>query len=249
MTGNFSVGLSGGVHQFADSQFGHVFAHKNTRDEAGTLLVQALNELSVRGEIHCNVKYLRTLIEKDTFQQDAHSTAWLDGLIAAKDKPEGLSDHLVVMCGAVMRASSRHQELEARVVDALTRGVPPEAWMTNLSEHAFELIYRDVKYALRVTMGSHTLFYVRVNDEPVCEAEVLVLANGGLKVLVGGKARTLHAEPTKVGLKVHIDGHPCFFPDDNDPTRMTAPGTGKLLRTSSPTAGARWRVRRTARLR
>ena len=240
VTGNFSVGLSGGVHQFADSQFGHVFAHKPTRDEAGVLLSQALGELSVRGEIHCNIKYLRSLIEKDTFQQDAHTTAWLDGLIAAKDRPadtEGLTDHLVVMCGAVMRAHTRHQELEARVVDALTRGVPPEAWMTNLSEHAFELIYADVKYALRVTQGSPTLFYVRVNDKPACEAEVLTLANGGLKVLVGGRARVVHAEPSKVGLKVHIDGRPCFFPDDRDPTRMTAPGTGKLLKYLVPDGG------------
>ena len=241
VTGNFSVGLSGGVHQFADSQFGHIFAHKPTRDEAGTLLVQALNELSVRGEIHCNVAYLRTLIEKEAFRADRHSTSWLDGLIAAQDKPEGLSDHLVVACGAVMRASSRHQELEARVVDALTRGVPPEAWMTNLSEHAFELIYRDVKYSLRVTMGSHTLFYIHVNDKPVCEAEVLVLHDRGLKVLLGGKARTLHAEPTKVGLKVHIDGHPCFFPEDNDPTRMTAPGTGKAAPIPRPRRRSRRR--------
>ena len=240
VTGNFSVGLSGGVHQFADSQFGHVFAHKPNREEAGVLLSQALGELSVRGEIHCNIKYLRSLIEKDTFQQDAHTTAWLDGLIAAKDRPadkEGLTDHLIVMCGAVMRAHTRHQELEARVVDALTRGVPPEAWMTNLSEHSFELIYADVKYALRVTQGSPTLFYVRVNDKPACEAEVLTLANGGLKVLVGGRARVVHAEPSKVGLKVHIDGRPCFFPDDHDPTRMAAPGTGKLLRYLVPDGG------------
>ena len=129
--------------------------------------------------------------------------------------------------GACLRSSS---ELEQRVVDALTRGVPPEAWMTNLSEHAFELIYNDVKYSLRVTMGSHTLFYIHVNGEPVCEAEVLVLQDGGLKVLLGGKAHTVHTEETKVGLKVHVDGHPCFFPDDFDPTKMIAPGTGKLLR-------------------
>ena len=102
------------------------------------------------------------MLEKDDFRGDAHTTAWLDGLIAAADKPkEMLHDHLVVVCGAVMRATSRHQELEQRVIDALTRGVPPEAWMTNLSEHAFELIYEDVKYNLKVTMGSHTLFLHR----------------------------------------------------------------------------------------
>ena len=238
VTGNFSVGLTGGVHQFADSQFGHIFAHKPTRDEATTLLVQALSELSIRGEIHTNVKYLGALLEKDDFRGDAHTTAWLDGLIAAADKPkEMLHDHLVVVCGAVMRATSRHQELEQRVIDALTRGVPPEAWMTNLSEHAFELIYEDVKYNLKVTMGSHTLFYIEVNDQTVCEAEVLVLQDGGLKVLLGGKAHTVNYEKTKVGLKIHVDGHPCFFPDDFDPTKMCAPGTGKLLRYLVPDGG------------
>eukprot|EP00982_Pelagococcus_subviridis_P001048 8567-Pelagococcus_subviridis.AAC.1 len=136
-----------------------------------------------------------------------------------------------------MRATSRHQELEQRVIDALTRGVPPEAWMTNLSEHAFELIYEDVKYNLKVTMGSHTLFYIEVNDQTVCEAEVLVLQDGGLKVLLGGKAHTVNYEKTKVGLKIHVDGHPCFFPDDFDPTKMCAPGTGKLLRYLVPDGG------------
>ena len=109
--------------------------------------------------------------------------------------------------------------------------------MTNLSEHAFELIYNDVKYSLRVTMGSHTLFYIHVNGEPVCEAEVLVLQDGGLKVLLGGKAHTVHTEQTKVGLKVIVDGHPCFFPEDFDPTKMIAPGTGKLLRYLVPDSG------------
>ena len=148
-----------------------------------------------------------------------------------------------------MRASVRHQELEQRVVDALKRGVPPETWMTNLSEHAFELIYEDVKYSLRVTMGSHALFYIHVNEEPVCEADVLVLHDGGLKVLLGGRAFVVHAEPTKVGLKVHIDGRPCFFPDDHDPTKMIAPGTGKLLRYLIPDGAEPPRAWRTARSR
>ena len=133
VTGNFSVGLTGGVHQFADSQFGHIFAHKPNRDEACTLLVQALSELSIRGEIHTNVKYLCSLIEKEAFRGDRHTTAWLDGLIAAHDKPEGLDDSLAVVCGAVMRASTRHHQLEQRVVDALTRGVPPEVGQCRLT--------------------------------------------------------------------------------------------------------------------
>ena len=76
-----------------------------------------------------------------------------------------------------------------------------------------------------------------MNDQTVCEAEVLVLQDGGLKVLLGGKAHTVNYEKTKVGLKIHVDGHPCFFPDDFDPTKMCAPGTGKLLRYLVPDGG------------
>ena len=36
---------------------------------------------------------------------------------------------------------------------------------------------------------------------------------------------------------MHVDGHPCFFPDDLDPTKMSAPGTGKLLRYLVPDGG------------
>ena len=149
VNGSFSVGTSGGVHQFADSQFGHIFAFKPSRAEAITLLTHALSELSVRGEIHCNKKYLGKLLEKPEFLADEHDTAWLDGLIAASDRAETLHEHIVVACGAVLRSSTRHQKLEAEVASYLNRGVPPETWMTNLSEHNFELIYNDIKYNLR----------------------------------------------------------------------------------------------------
>ena len=229
VNGSFSVGTSGGVHQFADSQFGHVFAIKPSRAEAITLLTHALSELSVRGEIHCNKAYLGELLEKPRFVADEHDTAWLDGLIAANDRAEPLPDHVVVACGAVLQSSRRHQKLEADVASFLNRGVPPETSMTNLSDHKFELIYNDIKYSLRVSMGSETLFYLHINGALI-EAEVIELHDGGLKVLLDGQAYLVHPEQTKVGMKVHVNGFPCFFPDDFDATKLVAQGPGKLLK-------------------
>jgi biotin carboxylase len=40
--GYFSVHAHGGVHAFADSQFGHLFAHGKTREAARTNMVQVL---------------------------------------------------------------------------------------------------------------------------------------------------------------------------------------------------------------
>jgi acetyl-CoA carboxylase/biotin carboxylase 1 len=48
--GYFSVGVSGGLHEYADSQFGHLFAFGETRQQARRHMVVALKELSIRGD-------------------------------------------------------------------------------------------------------------------------------------------------------------------------------------------------------
>jgi acetyl-CoA carboxylase/biotin carboxylase 1 len=56
--GYFSVGANGAVHEFADSQFGHLFASGATREDARKALILALKELLVRGEIRTAVPEL-----------------------------------------------------------------------------------------------------------------------------------------------------------------------------------------------
>lgn len=238
VNGNFSIGSGGGgVHQFADSQFGHIFAHRETREEASTALVQTLSEFSVRGQIHCNVKYLMTLLEKDDFRANVHDTAWLDGLIAIGDRAPELPDHVVIACGAVLKASAESKKLEEQVAQCLRRGVPPELWMANLSEHSFELIYNDIKYSLKVCMGSKSSFCIYINDQMLA-AESLQLFDGGLKIILNNRSHTVYPEESKVGMKIHIDGYPCFFPEDFDATKLCANTTGKLLKFLVPNGGS-----------
>jgi len=54
--GYFSVGASGGLHEFADSQFGHCFAWGKTREDARYSMVVALKELSIRGDFPSTVE-------------------------------------------------------------------------------------------------------------------------------------------------------------------------------------------------
>ena len=237
VTAYFSVGsANSGVHQFADSQFGHVFALAPTRDASIALLVSALSELSIRGEIHTNHKYLQSLLERPQFLSDKHDTAWLDGLIANADAARRVDTHVAVICGAVLLADQRHVSMQAAIVASLERGVAPEAHAVNLSEHSFELLYQGLKYRLRVTMGGPALFYIWCNGDLI-ETEVMKLPDGGLDVLLDGRTHLVYRQPVKVGMMAHVDGWPCFFPDDVDPTRMTAPSTGKLLRYLVPSGG------------
>ena len=56
--GYFSVGTAGGLHEFADSQFGHIFAYGLDRSESRKNMVVALKELSIRGDFRTTVEYL-----------------------------------------------------------------------------------------------------------------------------------------------------------------------------------------------
>ncbi|CAG2066805.1 unnamed protein product, partial [Timema podura] len=104
--GYFSVGASGGLHEFADSQFGHCFSWGETREQARENLVIALKELSIRGDFRTTVEYLIKLLETPTFQNNLIDTAWLDALIAERMQAEKPDILLGVMCGALHIADS-----------------------------------------------------------------------------------------------------------------------------------------------
>lgn len=56
--GYFSIGAKGGIHEYADSQFGHIFAHGNNREEARKALMLSLKNIEVVGEIRNPVEHL-----------------------------------------------------------------------------------------------------------------------------------------------------------------------------------------------
>ncbi|KAL3763729.1 hypothetical protein ACHAW5_006173, partial [Stephanodiscus triporus] len=79
--GYFSMDSSGSIHEFADSQFGHLFASGPNREQARRNMVLALKELSIRGDISTTVDYIGKLIELDDFVENNIDTGWLDRII------------------------------------------------------------------------------------------------------------------------------------------------------------------------
>ena len=80
--GYFSVKSGGGVHEFSDSQFGHLFAKGPTRQEAIRSMLMALKEVKIRGEIRTTVDYIIDMIQEPDFVLQRVHTAWLDNRIA-----------------------------------------------------------------------------------------------------------------------------------------------------------------------
>jgi len=63
--GYFSVNSAGGLHEFADSQFGHIFAYGENRQQSRKNLIVALKELSIRGDFKTTVvkpKHLKRIV-------------------------------------------------------------------------------------------------------------------------------------------------------------------------------------------
>lgn len=235
--GYFSVGASGGVHEFADSQFGHLFAWGENRESSRRSLVLALKELSIRGDIRTTVEYLIKLLEMEAFRENRITTSWLDTLIAEKVAAEKPPTDLAVIIGAICRAHMDFTERAEFFTRCLERGQLPQL-DRSLVEFPVELIYEDVKYCFEVTRSDVSAFRVRLakdkdagqeSDASVL-AELRTLADGAKLVLADGRSHVCYAREEPAGLRLSIDGKTCLFPNEYDPTTLTSSVSGKLVR-------------------
>ena len=228
--GYFSVDRSGRVHEYADSQIGHLFAWGATREDSRQHLVQALRELSIRGDIRTTTEYLVHLMESPDFRANRIDTAWLDARIqrnVTASKPDPV---LVACVAAVCRASAAHAARRAGFLAALERGQYPPPSLLSVDD-SIELIYAGVKYPFRVTRTGPAGVSLACNDSRLA-AEYRALPDGGLLVvLLGlGRSHVAYATDGPGGLRLVLDGATCLFESEADPTTLRAAMSGKLVR-------------------
>jgi acetyl-CoA carboxylase/biotin carboxylase 1 len=127
--GYFSVQGLGGLHEFADSQFGHLFAWGNERDTARKNMAVALKELSIRGDIRTPVEYLVKILETETFISLTNlHTGWLDEMISKPiPNQEKLDPTVAVICGATWKAYQASKARHDSYMGYIERGQTPPA--------------------------------------------------------------------------------------------------------------------------
>jgi len=124
--GYFSVKSGGGIHEFSDSQFGHLFAKGTTRQEAIRAMIVALKEIKIRGEIRTTVDYIINMIQEADFENQNIHTAWLDNRIAQQITSERPPWPIAVVSGAVVKALEKFTSRSADYLDLLHKGqIPP----------------------------------------------------------------------------------------------------------------------------
>jgi len=234
--GYFSVTANGGVHEYADSQFGHLFASGPTREAARKSLVLALKELFIHGEIRTTVEYLIQLLETDVFKQNTLDTAWLDGLIASRSLGIKRDSADVVMCATVVRAFRRIKASERSFLSALEKGQFSIAPLREVTAFQLETTHESVKYMFDVTRVAPEALLLRVNGAETA-VKVRQMADGSLLVMYRGVTHQVFATEEPLGLRMVLDGVTVLLPKAYDPSELRTDITGKVVRYLVPDGG------------
>lgn len=248
--GYFSMDSSGSIHEYADSQFGHLFASGNDREEARRNMIVALKELSIRGDISTTVDYISKLIEFDDFVANNIDTGWLDRLIKANvdglGKPDGLTrsqstakfaplqNDVKAIIGALIVAFDSCVSDEEQFVNALGKGQLPSSSLLSM-EREVELILDGTKYKLCCTRNTPNLFAVSVIGSPdkAVLANIRRLSDGGYLTAIGGKSKVAYLTSrgdAATGIRITIGGETVSFSPDYDPTSLRTDVAGKLVK-------------------
>lgn len=233
--GYFSIDNSGNVHEFADSQFGHIFASGSNRESARQAMIVALKELQIRGAIDTTVEYIIKMMQSTDFIENKIDTAWLDGRIAdsakiaREEKDLGLNPTLVAVCGAVLQGYKHFKARCEEFVDMLSVGQIPSR---DMLAHTvpIDLIYLNTKYSTTCTQSGASSVTVRCNGASQ-DISLRALADGGYLIDVAGKSHLAYSRAEQNGsLRMILDGHTCIFTPEYDPTKLTSSVAGKIAR-------------------
>ncbi|WVW79516.1 hypothetical protein I302_101485 [Kwoniella bestiolae CBS 10118] len=226
--GYFSVSSAGGLHEYADSQFGHIFAYGMERSEARKSMVVALKELSIRGEFRTTVEYLIKLLEKPEFENNTLTTQWLDGLIAEGMTSERPDPVVAVVCGAVVKAHIAYEASLAKYKSVLEKGqVPSKDTLQTFFKSEF--IYENIRYSFAMAKSSLFSFTLYLNGGRIFVG-ARSLSDGGLLVSLEGASHTVYWREEVGAMVLSIDSKTTVIEDEQDPTQLRSPSPGKLVR-------------------
>lgn len=225
--GYFSVGALGGLHEFADSQFGHCFSWGEDREEARENMVLALKEPSIRGDFRTTVEYLITLLETNDFQTNQFNTGWLDQLIAERVQSGKPKTSLALVAGCIQVVDARMQSNWQHFQSSLQKGqILPANTLSNTED--VELIYEGKKYVVKVTRSGPNSYFLVMNDT-YKEIEVHRMSDSGLLLSIDHSSHTTYMKEEVERYRIVVGNLTCVFDKENDPTILRSPSTGKLL--------------------
>eukprot|EP00915_Cephaloidophora_sp_WS-2016_P009778 GHVH01014072.1.p1 GENE.GHVH01014072.1~~GHVH01014072.1.p1 ORF type:complete len:2409 (+),score=321.17 GHVH01014072.1:129-7355(+) len=239
--GYFSIGATGCIHQYADSQFGHIFAMGETRMVAIKRMIVALNHLVVRGEIHTNIDALIQLLKSDDFRNNQTTTTWMESRFCLKSLPPPNTEHstdmsttqffMGLLAATVFRTSKKFEKSIADFRHAVDTGhTPHELLLSTPQDLVFRSDSGDVKFrCTAMNVGPNRIRVALGSSSIECEYNVLD-DDGGMMLNVNGVSRRVYCLESQ-GIRVKFsDNSTMLFHDDVDPSLVISDMSGRILR-------------------
>lgn len=238
--GYFSIDNSGLIHEFADSQFGHIFAGGKDRESARRAMIVALKELQIRGDIRTTIEYIIKMLQSEDFINNKITTDWLDGRLA-KYKEIALIENklycpapqVVASCGAALQGFQHFQQRDVSFVELLKVG-QVSSQQSLSSTVSIDLIFNNVKYITTCVRRGPETVVVTCNNASQ-NISVRPLADGGYLMNVDGKNHLIYSQYDSGGsMRMILDGNTCIFTPEYDPTKFASSVAGKIARLLVP---------------
>ncbi|KAK0320955.1 acetyl-coenzyme-A carboxylase [Friedmanniomyces endolithicus] len=228
--GYFSVGAASSIHNFSDSQFGHIFAYGESRQASRKHMVVALKELSIRGDFRTTVEYLIKLLETPAFEGNTITTGWLDELISKKLTAERPDPILAVISGAVTKAHIASEQCITEYRTGLEKGQTPSKDILK-TVFPVDFIYEGMRYKFTATRSSQDGYALFINGSKALVG-IRPLSDGGLLILLGGRSHSVYWKEEVGAVRMSVDSKTCLLEQENDPTHLRTPSPGKLVKYS-----------------
>eukprot|EP00441_Pelagodinium_beii_P031460 CAMPEP_0197637908 /NCGR_PEP_ID=MMETSP1338-20131121/12992_1 /TAXON_ID=43686 ORGANISM="Pelagodinium beii, Strain RCC1491" /NCGR_SAMPLE_ID=MMETSP1338 /ASSEMBLY_ACC=CAM_ASM_000754 /LENGTH=2142 /DNA_ID=CAMNT_0043210401 /DNA_START=44 /DNA_END=6472 /DNA_ORIENTATION=+ len=229
--GYFSVGANGGIHEYADSQFGHIFAHGQDREDARKALMLALRNMDIVGEIRNPVEYLVELLKTEAFIENTIDTSWLDGLLAAKSVAVKYNEFDVVYYAAIFRAIQTLKSSEAEMMTALGKGqLGPLKEVSKMNSFPVEIAFEGVKFNFGVARLGPDLLELTIGEQKFV-SQVTSQPDGTFFVSTGNKVTKVFGTEEALGLRLRLEGvGTVMLPTLYDPSELRSEFNGKVVR-------------------
>ncbi|CAL2038637.1 unnamed protein product [Caenorhabditis brenneri] len=225
----FSLSDGSTVHEFADSQIGHVFARGRDRFEAIANLKHALNNLKIDATFPTQSDYLIDLLSLEKFKSNQYDTQWLDQRIAKREcqKLTLPVDHLIAVSAAVIGRSKIRGVFERYETQLRTGKIVLPVELSRRTE--VELQMNNLKFSVKIFEETPSKYHLRMGNQ---ETTVEMLKYGTQDLAAHqGKTTDFLLEETEDNYFIKISGNKLKFPktDDNDASCLRSPYTGKFL--------------------
>lgn len=164
----FSVNNNSNIISTADSQFGHVFAFGNTRDEARLNLSDVLHNIKISGNIFNTCNYIKNMLHYDDFINQEHHTQMIAKKnIVMKNTSIGLDDSIIVTLCTMTKIYKEYCS-DWKNYDILLKNGHSQNKILLDYKKQYRCSYNDIIYDYEFRLAPHDNTFV-INDKWILE--------------------------------------------------------------------------------